>query len=386
MKRSTLIAPAIAALLVVATGGGAVGTPRVASGRAALALRVETPIALAQAAYARMTPAERLGQLFLVGVPSAGVPAAQLAKLQRFDIGSVILDHDNTKGRDQVAVATAPVATALSYHGVRPFISADQEGGRVMRLSGPGFAAIPTALAQGKWSSAKLRRHSKVWAGELLAAGVNLNLAPVADVVPAPHATRNQPIGRYDREYGHTPKFVAPHVAAFVEGMQSGGVAATEKHFPGLGRASGNTDITAGVTDPTRRHDPYLAPFRAGISAGARVVMVSSATYPHIDPKHLACYSKTIITGMLRGDLHFTGVVVSDDLVSRPMAKFSLAKRAKGFFGAGGTLALDTSMATVPAMIKAVRAEVHTSKTFAAAIKAAVLNVLTAKAESGLVP
>jgi beta-N-acetylhexosaminidase len=344
-----------------------------------------TPQALAQAAYDRMTPGERVGQLFMTALPTTGASAAQITALRAKSIGNVILITGTTMSLKSVRAGTDTLATNLPVAGVAPFISTDQEGGEVQRLTGPGFAAMPTALKQGKMTAAALRSASTTWGTELATAGVNLNLAPVADTVPKKHASSNQPIGQFHREYGHTPGVVATHVVAFLKGMNAAGVDTTLKHFPGLGRATGNTDTTPGVTDPTTRHDPYLKPFQDGVTAGTQFVMVSSATYPNIDATHLACFSKTIITGMLRGDLHFGGVVISDDLGTSALAKFSLATRAVDFFSAGGTMLLDTSIGQIPTMVHAVRVEAAASPAFAKVIKAAALNVLTAKATAHLI-
>jgi beta-N-acetylhexosaminidase len=139
------------------------------------------------------------------------------------------------------------------------------------------------------------------------------------------------------------------------------------------------------VTDPTTRHSPYLAPYQAGVTAGTQFVMVSSATYPSIDDQHPACFSATVITSMLRGDLGFRGVVISDDLGTPALARFSNASRATKFFGAGGTMLLDTSPGGIPAMIKAVLARAATSSAFGAQIEADTMTVLLAKANAGLI-
>ncbi|MGN6474984.1 MAG: glycoside hydrolase family 3 N-terminal domain-containing protein, partial [Mycobacteriales bacterium] len=166
------------------------------------------------AAYAGMTPHERVGQLFMVGVKTTGPSAKTLARLRRLDVGNVILNGNSSAGRMAVSLTTDELDSALTRSGAAPFIATDQEGGEVQRLSGPGFSRIPSALRQGRWTVAKLRRRSAAWAGQLSAAGISLNLAPVADTVPAGHAHANQPIGRYDREYGHSPAVVGRHVAA----------------------------------------------------------------------------------------------------------------------------------------------------------------------------
>lgn len=362
--------------------GGLVATPALAwpEGR-----MTPSPHALAVVAYSRMTNAQRIGQLFMAGVPSSGATSADLSLLRKHSVGNAILDLNTTKGRAAVRRVTRRLAPALRHAGVSSFISTDQEGGEVQRLTGNGFAAIPTALAQGRLPAHTLRAESAIWGAQLAAAGVNLNLAPVADTVPSKHATSNQPIGQFDREYGHSPKRVALHAVAFLRGMHDAAIATTVKHFPGLGRATGNTDTSPHVTDPTTRHDRYLRPFRDGVKAGSQFVMVSSATYPHIDPSRPACFSATIITKMLRGGLHFVGVVISDDLGSTAMPHVSVRHRAIEFFAAGGTMLLDTTIRQIPSMIKAVAAKQTASPAFAKQLQSAEMTVLVQKAKAALI-
>jgi beta-N-acetylhexosaminidase len=341
--------------------------------------------ALARAAYARMTPAQRIGQLFMAGVPSDGSSSADRSLLRTYSVGNVILDFDTTKSRVAIRRVTKQLTPAVREAGVAAFISTDQEGGDVQRLTGHGFASIPTALAQGRLHVRALRVASAAWGDQLLAAGVNLDLAPVADTVPAGRATSNQPIGRFDREYGHSPRRVASHADAFLRGMHDAAVATTVKHFPGLGRATGNTDTSPHVTDPTTRHDPYLRPFRDGITAGTQFVMVSSARYPRIDGHRPACFSATIIGHLLRHALHFEGVVISDDLGTSAMARVAIPRRAIKFFSAGGTMVLNTTIGQLPAMIRAVAAKRATSPVFARRLHAAEMTVLVEKARASLV-
>ena len=160
----------------------------------------------------------------------------------------------------------------------------------------------------------------------------------------------------------------------------------TAKHFPGLGRVNGNTDTTSGVTDRvTTRSSSDIAPFRAALISGARFLMVSSAIYSRIDAYHPAAFSSTVITGMIRGDLGFTGVVVSDDLgSSRQVQAWSPGARAVSFVSAGGDLVLTVNPAVLPAMVAAVTARASSDSTFRAKVNAAVLRVLTLKADQGL--
>jgi beta-N-acetylhexosaminidase len=342
------------------------------------------PTSQAQAAYAAMTPAERVGQLFMAGISSTNPAPTAIAALRAHHVGSVILDGNSALGVAATSTIVTGVTAGLTVGSVQPFIATDQEGGEVQRLTGPGFSAIPSALAQGRLAPAVLQRRATGWGRQLESAGVTLNLAPVADTVPAAHAHANQPIGRYDREYGHTPGVVAPHVAAVVRGETVGGVDVTIKHFPGLGRADGNTDVAVGVTDPTARHSAYLLPFHAGVTAGAPFVMCSFAIYPHIDPGHVGCLSKTIVTDMLRGDLGFTGVVISDSFHGKAVRAIGPRRAALGYFRAGGTMLLDTTRQTVYLMEQAVLAETAADPAFAKTIKADVLDVLSAKADAGL--
>ena len=268
---STVVAIGISVLTAVISGSAGARTERPIT-----AVATPTPHQIAMAAYARMSARERVGELFMAGLTSSGATATQISLLSGHDIDDVILANDTTHSQHAVGRYTSKLTADLRVAGVAPFISTDQEGGEVQRLSGKGFSAMPTALRQGKLSTDALRAASRTWGTQLLGAGVDLDLAPVADTVPAKHASANQPIGRFDREFGHTPKVVAPHVVAFVRGMNQAGVDTTVKHFPGLGRASGNTDTMPGVTDPTTRHDPYLKPYRAGISAGTQMATILS--------------------------------------------------------------------------------------------------------------
>src|SRR5215469_1900174 len=268
-----------------------------------------------QRVYDSMTEAQRVGQLFLVGLPSDAAPAVTQA-ISAYHFGSVLLTttkaSTGTLGRAVAGIQA--LATTPATGGVRFLVAANQEGGEIQQLSGPGFSAMPSALTQGQFSDATVRADADLWGRELRAAGVNLDLAPVMDVVPASKVADNAPIGQLDREFGYYPATNGSHGAAFIEGMAQAGVAATAKHFPGLGQVLGNTDFTAGVTDTvTTPNDPALGSFSSAIGAGVRYVMVAEATYTQIDAAHLAVFSPTVI-GLLRQRLGFGGVVVSDDL------------------------------------------------------------------------
>jgi beta-N-acetylhexosaminidase len=345
-----------------------------------------SPHQAAVATYQHLTAAQRVGQLFMTGVPPRGAGSHRASLLEQLAIGNVVIDHDSTQSRHDVGLVVKGLDEQLEVGAVRPFVGVDQEGGEVQRLTGTGFSRMPTALRQGAMTPRALRAASQTWGAQLAASGVDLDLAPVADTVPPGHPKSNKPIGRFDREFGHHPATVSSHVSAFVRGMNASGEATTLKHFPGLGRATGNTDTQRHVTDPTTRHDPYLRPFGAGISARAPFVMVSSATYPHIDPAQPACFSSVVMTSMLRKQFGFRGVLLSDDLGTSAMRDVSLAQRALRFFAAGGTMLLDTSPRQLSAMVHAVLGEQTADPAFASTIKHAAITDLVAKARAGLVP
>jgi len=369
--------------------GLALGGAVLASVLPAPAASAGAPAGGAQAVFNRMTQAQRIGQLFMVGGAATGVGPATLSAISTYHVGNVILTGRSSRGVSATRAVTTGLqarAGSAATGGVPLFVSSDQEGGYVQVLSGPGFSAIPQALTQGGWSVATLQAAAQHWGGQLAAAGVNLNLAPVVDTVPVGQV--NPPIGYYHREYGHTPDVVAPHGAAVVRGMAQAGVATAIKHFPGLGRVTANTDTTAGVTDyVTTSTDAYLAPFAAGIGAGAPFVMMSSAYYHQIDPARPAAFSPTVIGSLLRGRLGFRGVVISDDLGSaKQLAAWSPGARAVNFLAAGGDLVLTVDPGLIPAMVGAVSARVAGDSAFRARVNAAALLVLKAKQARGLIP
>ncbi len=336
-----------------------------------------------------MSDSQVVGQLFMGAAQIPTTTDADMTVLRRYQVGSVIL-----MGRSQVGVwRTRGLTDRLQSlrqtdraGSVGLLVSADQEGGQVQTLKGPGFSAIPEALAQGRWTASELQTHATQWAAELRTAGVNLNLAPVADVVPPEIGTGNGPIGRYGRQFGYSADVVARQTTAYVKGFRKSGVLTTLKHFPGLGRVSGNTDTTANVTDTTlTRYDRDVRAFGSGIAAGAAFVMVSSATYTRIDPKRQAVFSPTVLNGMLRQDLGFRGVIVSDDL-GKAVAVRSVppAQRALRFIRAGGDMVLTADTADIPAMVGAVRDAVRHDPALRARALDSARRVLTAKQAAGV--
>ncbi|WP_460932605.1 glycoside hydrolase family 3 N-terminal domain-containing protein [Phycicoccus ginsengisoli] len=376
--RSFLIRGVVAAAAVVAVGAPAV--PRAEAATAA---------DLAHAAYNRMSNAQRIGQLFMVGTPATGLSSAAASAIGTYHVGNVILTGRSTAGAAPVRALTAHLdrlATGTATAGVPLWISTDQEGGYVQVLQGSGFLRMPTALTMGTWSTTTLTSSARTWGGQLRRSGVDMNLAPVLDTVPAATASTNPPIGYWHREFGHTPSVVTTKGCGFLSGERSADLAMTAKHFPGLGYVTANTDTTPGVKDyVTTTTSGSLAPFRSAVSTGVPVVMMSSAIYTKIDGSRPAVFSPTVVTGLLRNNLGFRGVVMSDDLGNaKAVAAWSPGDRAVRFINAGGDEVLTVNAATIPAMVKAVTVRVATDPGFRGKVAAAAMRVLTAKAAEGL--
>ena len=307
-----------------------------------------------------LTLRERVGQLLMVGIGSSGPTESDADVLATTRAGSVLLLGNSTIGRQGTQEVTRrTLRAARQPEHIQTMIAVDQEGGSVQRLKGTGFDPIPSAVQQARLSDRRLAAEAKTWGQQLQSAGIDANLAPVADVVPRSTIDRNEPIGQLRRGYGSDPVLVAAKVTAFVSGMARAGVVTSLKHFPGLGRVRGNTDFRSDVVDTvTRRDDPALAGFSSGVEAGAEMVMVSSATYSRLDQRHRAAFSPTVLRGMIRGDLDFTGVIISDDLAASAMRDVSAGSRVVRFLAAGGDLAIigDPAMTEVAADTVVVRA------------------------------
>ena len=368
----------------------AAGSARPAPTQASPSPQAGQPLSCAARVFSRMTMAQRAGQLFAVGIATS--PGSEAARAVRtYHFGSLLVGTTTTASLAelrQVTAADQALASAAATARVRFFIAADQEGGEVQRLRGAGFAAMPSAVTQGELAPATLQQEAAGWGSELKRAGVNLDLAPVMDVVPPGTAGRNQPIGALRREFGTDPQTVASHGVAFLRGLRQAGVAATAKHFPGLGRVTGNTDLTAGVTDPvTGPGDPYLGSFQAAIDAGVPFVMVSLASYLRIDPHHLAVFSSRTMRTLLRERMDFGGVIISDDMgAAAAVASLAPAARAIAFVSAGGDMILSDSLPAAAAMDIAVLATMKRDPAFRSVADSAVMRILAAKQTYGLLP
>ncbi|HVM57724.1 MAG TPA: glycoside hydrolase family 3 N-terminal domain-containing protein [Gaiellaceae bacterium] len=273
---------------------------------AAAALTLSAPAPAAGAA-----PAVPLGRLVgetIVGALTAPPSPAFLARVRAGRVGGVIL-VGHWRSEAAMAATTARLQTAACTTGAPLLVGVDQEGGRVRRLPWAPPRDSPAALGRLD-DPDRVEKEAANAAVDLRLAGVDVDFAPVADTVSRPRSFLGA------RAFSSDPAVVSTLAGSFVDGLQSTGVAATAKHFPGLGAAPANTDdrpvvVRASAATLTRG----LAPFRAAIAAGVKLVLVSSASYPALDPAGgPAVFSRPIVSGLLRGKLGFDGVVVTDAL------------------------------------------------------------------------
>ncbi len=329
---------------------------------------------------------EKVGQLMMVGVDAASPAQASTDAVASHHVGNIFIAGRTTAGSQATQKVISGFTSKVgpgTTHDTRMLVATDQEGGEVQVLSGSGFSDMPSAMDQSSQPRDQLAASARTWGKELADAGVNMNLAPVIDLVDVARPSTNEPIGRWGREYGHDAATVSSQAGAFAEGMQASGVIPTYKHFPGLGRVTANTDTSADVVDrtTTRSSDAAVGVFASAIAAGAQVIMVSSATYALIDASVPAVFSSTIVTDMLRTEMGFSGVVITDDVSAAVQVQgVAAGERAVRAVRAGCDIVLASADPTVAAdMVKALIAAAQSDPAFAARVDESAARVLALK-------
>ncbi|MEO8257091.1 MAG: beta-N-acetylhexosaminidase [Acidobacteriota bacterium] len=256
-----------------------------------------------------------IGQLLIAGFdgPALSVEIKSLAR--EFGLGGVILFARNLAEPEQIAELCFEAARLDA--DLPAWVSIDQEGGRVARLTSP-FTEFPALATIGRSGDAGLAaRFGRAMALELAAVGVSLDYAPVLDVLTNPD---NPVIG--DRALSDQPEVVARLGAAIVRALQDAGIAACGKHFPGHGDTGSDSHLELPLLEhPVERlRQVELVPFRAAIDAGVASIMTAHVFLPAIDDTRPATLSKRIVSGLLREELRFDGLVLSDDLEMKAVA------------------------------------------------------------------
>lgn len=261
------------------------------------------------------TPAPTLeqlvGQKLVVGLGGTTASAALLARIAAGEVGGVILFGTNVATPDQLVALTRQLQAAARDGGQPPLLVAiDQEGGIVKRIPwGPPDRTARVLGEDGRPSEAYAEGFAT---GALLATlGINVNLAPVADVP----ATTSSFMYQQGRTWSFDASVTAELATAFAEGLRDAGVLPAHKHFPGIGYATRNTDLAAvTITASAAELEPGLLPFRVAAERGMPLVMLSNAAYRAWDASAAAGWSSAIAGDLLRGDVGFSGATITDAL------------------------------------------------------------------------
>lgn len=261
----------------------------------------------------QMSPEEKIGQMIVAGFQGTELSDGQIQYIQSHHIGNVIIFGQNTRDREQIAALNTQLQKAiLEDTGIPALIGIDQEGGKVMRIES-GVTCYPGNMAVAATGHPDYAE--KIGAGmgqELRSLGIYADFAPVLDVNSNP----DNPVIN-TRSYSDDPETVAKYGCQMIEGLKSQGILACGKHFPGHGDT--NTDSHYGLPIINKSMDNMekneLLPFRAAIADGVDMLMVSHIVFPAYDPQKLpASMSPSILTGLLRRQLGFQGLIITDSM------------------------------------------------------------------------
>lgn len=285
-------------------------------------------------------PELKIGQLFMCGMPGTALDEGTDELIREVNPGGIILFARNIEGPLQLArLCTELQKRALEYHGTPLFLAVDQEGGRVARLREP-FTCFPgnAAIGSSEQPVELALEFGRVTALEMKLVGLNMDLAPVVDV-------RRGEIEKHldGRSFGEDPEKVGLLGRAVIRSLQGNGILAVAKHFPGLGRASLDPHFHLPRIEIDREElmTVNLPPFRAAIEEGVSSIMTSHAIYPALDGDLPATLSPFILSQLLRVEIGFPGLVLTDDLeMGAIAAHWSVAEGAAAAFAAGADVLL----------------------------------------------
>jgi beta-N-acetylhexosaminidase len=288
--------------------------------------------------------------------------------------------------------SSAPANLGTSLHalaaaapgGIAPFVMTDEEGGAVQRMANLA-GSLPSARDMAAtMSAAQIRQLVTTVATRMHASGVTMDLAPVLDLDDGVGPNNRDPDGT--RSFSLNPSVAAADGIAFMQGLEAAGVIPVVKHFPGLGQASANTDVAPATTQPwSVLEHAGLLPFQSAFGAGAPVVMIANATVPGLSTLP-ASISPTVMTTVLRDQLDFTGLVITDSLSAGALVDigYSVPKAVVASITAGADMVLYTAAAAQVASLTATTAAALVEAVDAgtlplARLQNAVANILTAK-------
>lgn len=309
---------------------------------------------------------EKVGQLVIVGMEGTSVDSYTQKLINNYHVGGFIFFKDNIASTTQAVNLFNHLKKENANNPVPLWMSIDEEGGRVSRMP-ESFLRLPASGVVGKKNDSALTYNMGSQIGQRLSGfGLNMAFAPVLDVNSNPN---NPVIG--DRSFGSNAAQVARLGTAAMKGIQEAGVVAAVKHFPGHGDTVVDSHVGLPVVnvDMNRLNNLEFVPFKEAINQGADVVMVAHLLMSKIDPKTPASYSKPIITGLLREQLGYKGVVITDDMTMGAVdnGKIELGELAVRSVLAGSNIVLvgheyDKEETVIKALLKAVKSKRITEK------------------------
>ena len=332
-----------------------------------------------------MTTREKICQLLIVhpevltdGGTVTAVTDELSAALQDYPVGGFLLSAGNMTSGEQLSALTSALSAACP---TAPLVTVDEEGGRVARLMNTvGTTKLNSMYSYRGLGTQVAYDNAQTLARDIAAYGFNTDFAPVADVW-----TNRQSNAIGDRAYSDDYDEAAELVAAAVSGFRDAGVICCLKHFPGHGSTAADSHNGAATVDKTlpqlRQED--LKPFVSGIAAGADMVMVGHLTVLAMDDLP-ASLSHKIVTNLLRYDLGFRGVIVTDGLQMQALAQYTDGEKAVLALSAGNDMLLEIS--DVPGTVAAVEQALADGTLTQAALDQSVLRVLQLKLSHGIVP
>lgn len=298
----------------------------------------------------------RAGERVFVGFPGHEATGDLKVLIRDYAVGGVILFARNVDSPEQVAEVVREMQGIArdAGHGLPLLVGVDQEGGRVARLKEPWTRWPPLRTLGAMGSADHARRFGAALAAELRACGISLDCAPVVDV----NTNKENPVIG-DRSLGDDPDLVGRLGAAIIEGLQGGGCAASAKHFPGHGDTSIDSHLDLPVVDHprSRLEDVEWRPFRQAIAAGVATVMTAHVVVREIDDRMPSTLSRPVLE-ILRKELGFEGVILSDDLEMKAVAaRFPIGDAARMAAEAGCDAVLvcehpDAQVAALEALIR----------------------------------
>ena len=314
-----------------------------------------------------LTLEQQVGQTLVLRFAGTTAPGYVRRALRARRAAGAILFRDNVVAPAQLRSLTRALRTA----GGDPLVAVDQEGGEIRILPwAPPAASAPQQAAAGT-----VRADARAAARALRAAGVNVSLAPVVDVTTVAGAALA------GRSFGDDPEAVARAARESVAGWRAGGVAATAKHFPGLGAAQVNTDDgPATVIRTAKRLNAIdLVPFQAAVEAGVPLVMIGHARYPAVDARRIASQSPAVV-GLLRDRLGFEGVIVTDSMeAAASLATGTVEAASERALRAGADLLLLTGRGSYTPVRRHLTAAARRSPALRARVREAAARVLALK-------